>query len=358
MTNPPDSSENSTNKRSRRSPWGLLLALMVILMAIWVFWPKAPRENQANSTPQTVNVHPKSNAPLAAPIKDATNTVSVATPAEAPTVPSPPALVFDTNKKTGRSLISKGRDSKFIPDSDAPSGWSLWARDAAGNERLVHDSVYSAKFSPDGERIAYTTSDVTMRVEDLQGNKLAEVEGASSPQWKPDGSEIAIAKVPEGHDLHLPGTLHIATVDPVTGKVKLITNGQFDDGRPEYAPSGDWILFISGGRTGLASFWKVDSRGGEPQQVTNIGQHAVDESFVPTPYRKTLWSSDKSWFIYDFKSGDRQQIWGLRFAINGDLLGASKIAEGLDPNWTGDGRSFIYSKIVNGQPQQAVAILP
>jgi Tol biopolymer transport system component len=138
----------------------------------------------------------------------------------------------------------------------------------------------------------------------------------------------------------------------------LRTDGQFDDGRPEFHPSGDWILFVSGGRNGFASFWKLDPGKGEPVQVTNIGQQAVDETFVPTPYRKTIWSSDGRWFLYDFKSGEREQIWGLHFAANGDLMGTTKLAEGLDPTWTEEGRAFVYSKRVNDHIESAVTTLP
>jgi len=270
----------------------------------------------------------------------------------------PPALLFDSNKLSGGVLFSKGRDDKFIPDSGAPSGWSLWARNADGTERLVNASVVSAKFSPDGQRIAYTTSGCTLQVEDLQGNQLSQVEGGYCAQWKPDGSTIVFSKVPEGRDVYAPETFHLATLDPASGKVTLLTDGRFDDGRPEFHPSGDWILFVSGGRNGLASFWKLDLGNGEPVQVTNIGQRAVDETFVPTPYRKTIWSPDGRWFLYDFKSGERKQIWGLHFAASGDLMNAAKLADGLDPTWTEEGKTFVYSTQVNGHPESAVGTLP
>lgn len=137
-----------------------------------------------------------------------------------------------------------------------------------------------------------------------------------------------------------------------------MTDGRFDDGRPEFSASGSWILFVSGGRTGLASFWKVDSKGGEPEQITNIGQQAVAASFVPTPYRTTIWSSDGRWFVYDFKSGERRQIWGLEFTANGELGRAVQLAEGLEPRWAADGRTIVYSKTINGQTETAVATLP
>jgi hypothetical protein len=205
--------------------------------------------------------------------------------------------LFDSNRLSGALLFSKGRVKKFVPESGAPSGRDLWVRDASGSQRLINPSVFSARFSPHGQRLAYTTSECALHVEDLQGNKLVEVTGAYSPRWKPDGTAIVFAKVPDGRDVHLPGTLSLATLDPASGNVALLTDGQFDDVRPEFAPTGDWILFVSGARTGLASFWRLglDGNAGGPVQVTNLGQQDVDENFVPTPYyengRQALWVS-------------------------------------------------------------------
>lgn len=267
-------------------------------------------------------------------------------------------FLYDSNRVSGAVLFATSRDDKFIPDSDAPSGFDLWIRDAAGRTRLAHPSVFFAKFSPDGQRIAFATSECVLRVEDLQGNQLAEVEGAYMPQWKPDGSEIVFSKVPEGRHVYHPETFHLATLDPVSGQVNLLTDGRFDDGRPEFHPSGDWILFVSGGRNGFASFWRLDAAGGEPVQVTNIGQRAVDETFVPTPYRTTLWSADGRWLLYDFKSGDREQIWGLQFAADGTLVRTVRLADGLNPSWTEEGRAFTYARRVNGGIEPATGNLP
>jgi Tol biopolymer transport system component len=303
---------------------------------------------------------------------EAAGAVSARSPASrstsSPTVSARPRIepqapwdfLFASNRISGHILFSKGRDHRLIPDSDAPSGRDLWVRAGAGADRLIHSSVLSARFSPEGQRVAYTTTDRALLIEDLQGNKLAEVAGAYSPQWKPDGSAIVFAKVPEGRNVNMPGSLHLATLDPASGKVELLTDGQFDDVRPEFAPSGDWILFVSGGRTGLASFWKLDLSGSGtgPAQVTNIGQQGVDERFVPTPYHQTLWSPDGRWFIYDFKSGDREQVWGLQFAANGALARTAKLADGLDPHWQEEGKSFVYTRRADGHTEKAMATLP
>ncbi len=274
--------------------------------------------------------------------------------------PQPLIRLFDWKRTatTNRFLVSKQRDNKYVAGTDVPSGYDFWLRNESGAERLVHPSVYRAKFSPDGAGLAYTTTDCELKVEDLNGRKLAGVERAYNPSWRRDGRSIVFEKIPEGHNAHLPETLHLAKMDVATGQVELLTDGSFDDVRPEFHPSGRWILFVSGGRTGLASFWKMDASGGQPAQITNLGSRRVDEKFVPTPYQTTTWSADGQWFLYDFKSGDTQQIWGLQFDEQGRLRRALKLANGLTPQWLEDGRTFAFLKPESDGGEPAVQTLP
>ena len=236
---------------------------------------------------------------------------------------------------------------------------SLWLQDESGKEHLVNASVNQAKFSPDGSKIAYATSDGNLHIEDLQGGKLAEVQGAYSPNWKPDGSAVVFSKVPEGQDVHqLGGGAHLAALDLATSKVNLLTDGRFNDSLPEFNPSSDWIIFVSGARTGLASFWKVPVTGGEPVQLTNVGLEEVNEKFVPVPYDKTMWSKDKRWFVYDYKDGVDEETWGLEFDEAGTIKQATKLANGINPRWQADGRTFVCEKHVNGIAQAVLGNLP
>lgn len=256
-------------------------------------------------------------------------------------------------------LVSKRTNSTSSRSgSDAPIGYDLWLLDDAGAERQIAESVYRAKFSPDSRSVVYTTSDCVMHVEDITGHKTAEVLGAYDPSWTPDVKSVVFSKVPDGRDNHLPETLHLAILSLNSGQVNLITDGRFDDCRPECHPSGDWILFVSGGRSGLASFWKVPIDGGQPVQITNVGLSVVDENFVPTPYQKTAWSADGQWFIYDFKKGNLQQIWGLEFDTTGNLIRALKLADGLSPQWMEEGKTFVYLKRVGSIVKPIVERLP
>ncbi|MCX8092343.1 MAG: hypothetical protein N3I86_15645 [Verrucomicrobiae bacterium] len=257
-----------------------------------------------------------------------------------------------------RFLLSAGPDEHFRADSDAPAGHALWLAEAQGPVRLIHPSAWRARFAPDGQRVAYTTSAGQLRVEDLQGRRYREVPGAYNPAWRADGRQIVFEKVPSGRPVHLPETLHLAVLDVDSGGVALLTDGDFDDVRPEFHPSGKWILFVCGGRTGLASFWKIPAAGGRPQQLTNRGLDRVDDRFVPTPYRRTLWSADGRWFLYDFKNGETRQIWGLEFDGEGLLLRAVKLADGLDPQWIEDGKTFAYLRHTGEGDEPAEGRLP
>lgn len=266
--------------------------------------------------------------------------------------------VFDKAPNANRFLLSKGRDGKSLPDSEAPSGMDLWVQDETGSDRLINDSVYRAKFSPDGTKVAFTTSDCVLHVENVQGGELAKVEGVYGANWKSDGSAVIFAKVGEGLDPHQPGARQLTALDLVTGQSRLLTQGGFDDGRPEFNPADNSILFVSGARTGMASFWKVSAAGGEPVQLTNVGLEQVNEQFVPTPYDRTIWSQDKRWFLYDFKSGDQQETWGLEFNADGSMKRATKLADGVNPRWKDDGKTFVCEKQTDGSIQTIVSNLP
>jgi Tol biopolymer transport system component len=251
--------------------------------------------------------------------------------------------VFDRrqNPRGDRLLRSKRIDTPST-NPHKPAGQDLWLTDVTG-ERKVGSNVVRAKLSPAGNEILQVTAEGAVKVTDLYGGTAIEVKGGHDANWKPDGKKIVFAKVPQGRNIHMPGTLELARLDRASGKVELLTAGEFDDTRPQYHPSGEWILFVSGARSGLASFWQIPAEGGNATQVTNVGlNNAQDLKFVPPPYATTLWSQDGRWFLYDYKKENVQQVWGLEFTPAGKLKQAIKLADGLSPQWIEDGKSFAY----------------
>lgn len=350
---------NNTNKAAHSSAartdghnyWKWVLPFLILLI-VCVYLQKV--SSSSKHSEQKAKNSTKSSEP------DSTSRSKAALPKQNPGTSNPLTFdhTFDTVTVNGakRSLLSTGKDSRYLPDTDVNSGRDLWVKDEFGNERLVDRSVYRARFSPDGSKIAYATSDATLRVEDLAGTKLAEVEGAYEPSWKPDSSSLVFSKVPPGLPNHQPGAFQLATLNPTSGEMEILTDGQFDDGRPQYDPTGESVLFVSGGRTGLASFWMINRPGEEPVQLTNLGQSGVGDDFVPTPYSpQTLWSPDRKWFIYDFKHDDVQQVWGLELNPDGTLKRAGKLADGLNPQWKENGKVIVCQ---NAKGEMVEARLP
>lgn len=261
--------------------------------------------------------------------------------------------VFDSNKASGtnRFLVGTKWDENYREMSDSPSGREMWITDEFGNERLVHESVFRARFSPDGSKVAFTTSDCVLHVETLKGDQLASVEKAFDPYWRQDGKEILFVKVPAEVELWPAEVMNLATLDYNTGETKLLTEGAYDDCLPSFSSSGKWVLFVSGARSGWASFYILPASGGDPVQLTNR------DSGIPVPYDRMHWSADGRWFIYDAKDGDTEETWALEITENGQLKGAKKLADALDPQIADDG-SIVSLRKTGDVTEPIVSRLP
>jgi len=264
----------------------------------------------------------------------------------------------DIPHNNSRRLLLTVGESAQRHDPHTPLGADLWQVDSDGAERFVSAGVFQAKLSPGGDKLVYTTSLRRVAAQTADGQLLLEVARGYDPNWKPDGSSIVLSRAGEESDLNMPGRLRICIIDIATGDERTLTDGTFDDVRPEFHPSGHWVVFVSGGRTGIASFWRVSMDGGDATQLTNIGATAVDDRFVPTPFKRTLWSSNGRWFLYDFKLGEREEVWGLEFDKEGHVVRALKVAAGLNPQWVDDGVSVAVQKTVDGEVKSAIVELP
>src|ERR1051325_1854835 len=173
----------TTGNKARFRKAGLALALVLAGVPVWI--RHFPGASGGGPKPQPMGIEAAGAVSARSPASRSTSSPTVSARPRIETQ-APSDFLFASNRISGHILFSKGRDHRLIPDSDAPSGRDLWVRAGAGADRLIHSSVLSARFSPEGQRVAYTTTDRALLIEDLQGNKLAEVAGAYSPQWKPD----------------------------------------------------------------------------------------------------------------------------------------------------------------------------
>lgn len=260
---------------------------------------------------------------------------------------------------TTRMLLTVDGTPSGGPGSSASRGRDLWEVDSDGLERFLAGDVLTAKLSPAADRIVYSTTEHSVVVRRSDGELLRQVSRGYDPSWSSDGKRIVLSRAKEGADPEAPGSLHISTFDLDTGRENVLTTGYLvDDARPEFHPFGRWILFVSGARSGLGSFWRVPASGGTPTQLTNLNETTVTDSLVPTPYKTTLWSSDGRWFLYDFKQSETKQVWGLKFSAEGNLEAALILASGLNPQWVIDGRSVAVQAVLDGGTQIVIVQLP
>jgi Tol biopolymer transport system component len=131
----------------------------------------------------------------------------------------------------------------------------------------LHDQRLA--LSPDGSRIAYAYND-RLWVRDLantEGMPLPGTEGADSPAWSPDGSQIAY---------RVGATFYRVTADGGTPTTVSSTSLVFTGGSASWWTEDGRIIFA----TGSNAIMQVSAMGGDPTEVTPL---AADETDVHEP---------------------------------------------------------------------------
>jgi hypothetical protein len=124
--------------------------------------------------------------------------------------------LFDHSPAGRDVLFSKVSSAGNSFQADALSRDDLWLRDGEGRERFIAREVASAKFSPDGSKIAYCTSSNELFIETLNGKRLAQIPRAGEPSWSSDGSSVNFSAIPS---MDYPELMHLVVYNIDTGEV-------------------------------------------------------------------------------------------------------------------------------------------
>jgi len=129
----------------------------------------------------------------------------------------------------------------------------------------------SVNFSPDGERIVFSSNRTghselwTAQADGTNVNRITSLNGpvVGSPRWSRDGRFIAF-------DSNIEGPLDVYVVRSEGGDLRRVTRSKSLDFRPSWSRDDQSIYFLSN-RSGKPAVWKTPVGGGEALQVTQDG---------------------------------------------------------------------------------------
>ena len=261
-------------------------------------------------------------------------------------VPLPFAVVA-TFGVAGGDILVGAETAEVVPNSDAWGGVNLWSvnADREPNRLSFGRRVLTAAWSDEAGLVVYWTRNMRIFVTDSDARETRRIlDRGAAPAFSPDGSKIAYARpTDDWQPGSLIGGFDIHVYDVASGEDRELTQG-FDDSQPIWTPDGSTILFLSGQRTGVTSFWKVSATGGTAQQLTNFGLvSASEESFVPNPSRNidVQWSSDGSMLLYGARYSEAGEVVVLEFDQEYRAVEARILAAGRAPMWGPGGKVFL-----------------
>ena len=148
-------------------------------------------------------------------------------------------------------------------------------------------SIFSAAFSPDGNRLACAKRDVDrfyLTLVDTSGKNYRQVYPPKnrpglemgfiySIDWSPDGKQIAFSFF----DRH---NRKLGLYDTASGTCSILCDTDNDERDPAYSPDGRYLYFSSD-RTGIFNIYRYEFKTGTLERVTNVTGGAFAPSVSP-----------------------------------------------------------------------------
>jgi Tol biopolymer transport system component/DNA-binding winged helix-turn-helix (wHTH) protein len=178
-------------------------------------------------------------------------------------------------------------------------------------EKIVASSreQTSPNYSPDGTQIAFASNrsgNDEIWVADSDGTNAVQLSSfginmTGTPRWSPDGKLIAF-------DSQVGGESNIYLVEPHGGLPRKLSIDIRGNGMPSWSHDGNWIYFVNGDDIGNPTVWKVASRGGHAAQVA---QHAGYMPLESPDGRYVYFSHDGQLWQVKVDGTGEQQIQGI-----------------------------------------------
>jgi len=172
-------------------------------------------------------------------------------------------------RNLSRTPGARERGAVWSPDGETIVWWSdadgevdLWLTTPGGSStpRRVSDLGpgyrHTARWSPDGKHIAFADQTLALRVLNVASGEITKVDRSvrepmdiamelkpiSDHRWSPDSRYLVYSAI--GADM----VSRVWIWDSTSGEKHAVSNGQFNDFHPVFAPDGKHLLFISNRR--------------------------------------------------------------------------------------------------------------
>lgn len=251
-------------------------------------------------------------------------------------------IVSSEQQTFGPSLSADGRTLCYA--AEGPTGRvDLYTARVAGGGRvqLTNDDAReeSAKFSPDGERIAFTRRDAggppeIRVVPALGGEVLATIPNAAFPAWSPDGRRLVYLRRGDGGIVELT----TSTVDGGDARVLLRSDSVHPFLRnPAWSPDGRQIAVVKGSGGVAGEIWLLPAGGG-------TARRAIEEP-APIFSDSPVFTADGRGIVHASNRGGATNIWRLALAGGAPVRLTTGPGPDESPSVSADGAvAFVNSR--------------
>ena len=229
---------------------------------------------------------------------------------------------------------------------------AIWVMDYDGeNARQITAPgvlAVTPNWSPDGERIAYTSYErnkadiAVISPRDRRGFPFEVFPGTSAtPAFSPDGSRVAFSS--SSRDVRGQPDSEIYVADREGRNVRRLTNSVGVDISPSWNPrTGQQLAFVSD-RSGTPQVYVVDAEGGNLRRIIDGGGDAGDPAWSPNGSLIAFsWQqpreSTRDIYIHDLTTGRNVQL-------------TRNAGYNENPSWSPDGRHLAFESNRDGVVQ-------